>query len=71
MKTLKFGYGRVSDKCQNEQRQSEALLKAGVDERNIYIDKKSGKDFACDNRLTVSFGRLQKIKAYFRQMTAF
>lgn len=48
MKTLKFGYGRVSDKCQNEQRQSEALLKAGVDERNIYIDKKSGKDFECD-----------------------
>lgn len=49
MKTLKFGYGRVSDKCQNEQRQLEALLKAGVDERNIYIDKKSGKDFERDN----------------------
>lgn len=41
----KFGYGRVSTKEQNEGRQLESLLNAGVEERDIYIDKKSGKDF--------------------------
>ena len=40
-----FGYGRVSSQDQNEERQIDALLKAGVDERDIFIDKKSGKDF--------------------------
>ncbi len=45
MLNKKFGYGRVSSIDQNEKRQIEALLKAGVDERDIYIDKKSGKDF--------------------------
>lgn len=40
-----FGYGRVSSQDQNEERQINALLKAGVDERDIFIDKKSGKDF--------------------------
>ena len=45
MKNIIFGYGRVSSTDQNEERQLEALLDAGIDERNIYIDKKSGKDF--------------------------
>lgn len=45
MKNIVFGYGRVSSTDQNEERQLEALLDAGIDERNIYIDKKSGKDF--------------------------
>jgi len=45
MKNLTFGYGRVSTKEQNEGRQVEEMKKAGVDERNIYIDKASGKDF--------------------------
>lgn len=45
MKNLVFGYVRVSSKDQNEERQLEDLRNAGVDERNIYIDKKSGKDF--------------------------
>ncbi len=40
-----FGYVRISSADQNEERQLEELRKAGVDERNIYIDKKSGKDF--------------------------
>ena len=40
-----FGYGRVSAKGQNPQRQLEALLDYGVDKNNIFIDKKSGKDF--------------------------
>jgi DNA invertase Pin-like site-specific DNA recombinase len=45
MKNIKFGYARVSSKEQNEGRQIEALKAEGVDERYIYIDKKSGKDF--------------------------
>lgn len=40
-----FGYARVSTKEQNEARQIEALKSAGVDERDIFIDKQSGKNF--------------------------
>ena len=40
-----FGYARVSTKEQNEQRQVNTLLEYGVNERDIYIDKQSGKDF--------------------------
>lgn len=40
-----FGYARVSSKDQNEIRQVKALLAAGVDERFIFTDKISGKDF--------------------------
>ena len=37
-----FGYCRVSTAEQNLDRQIEALIAAGVDERNIYMDKVSG-----------------------------
>lgn len=40
-----YGYMRVSTREQNEERQRIALLKAGVPERQIYMDKLSGKDF--------------------------
>lgn len=40
-----YGYIRVSSAEQNEDRQRIALAEAGVDERNIYMDKLSGKDF--------------------------
>ena len=39
-----YGYGRVSTKEQNEERQKDSLKRYVPDERNIYIDKKSGKD---------------------------
>lgn len=45
MNNIVFGYARVSTKEQNEGRQIEALKAEGVDERNIYIEKRSGKDF--------------------------
>jgi len=41
----KFGYGRVSMKDQNEARQLIALMPYNIPEANIFIDKKSGKDF--------------------------
>ena len=40
-----YGYVRVSTKEQNEARQVLALRKYCVSEKNIYIDKVSGKDF--------------------------
>ena len=39
-----YGYARVSTTGQNEDRQLEALIKIGVPEQNIIIDKASGKD---------------------------
>ena len=40
-----YGYGRVSTRDQNEQRQISAFLAEGIKERNIFIDKISGKNF--------------------------
>ena len=40
-----YGYIRVSTREQNENRQVIALREVGVPERNVYIDKQSGKDF--------------------------
>ena len=40
-----LGYGRVSSKDQNPDRQIESLKRYVPNERDIYIDKKSGKDF--------------------------
>lgn len=46
MEQLKiYGYMRVSTKEQNEDRQKMALLEIGVPEKQIYMDKQSGKDF--------------------------
>ncbi|MCI8599209.1 MAG: recombinase family protein [Lachnospiraceae bacterium] len=40
-----YGYIRVSTREQNEERQRLALLEMGVPEKQIYMDKLSGKDF--------------------------
>ena len=48
-----FGYARVSSKEQNEERQLNAFKEFGIDERDIYIDKQSGKDFNRDNYLVL------------------
>lgn len=45
MQATSYGYIRVSTKEQNEDRQRIALQKAGVLEKNIILDKQSGKDF--------------------------
>ena len=49
MKNLVFGYVRVSSADQNEERQLQDLKNAGVDERNIFVDKASGKTFEREN----------------------
>lgn len=43
--SVTFGYVRVSTKEQNEDRQLIALREAGIEDRYIFIDKQSGKDF--------------------------
>ena len=53
MSSKVFGYARVSSKEQNEERQLNAFKEYGIDERDIYIDKQSGKDFNRDNYLVL------------------
>lgn len=40
-----YGYVRVSSKEQNIERQIKSLIENGVEERFIFVDKQSGKDF--------------------------
>ena len=42
---MEYGYARVSTKEQNEQRQLIALCEFGIEEKQVYVDKQSGKDF--------------------------
>ena len=44
-----YGYARVSTKEQNEQRQLIALRDFGVEDKRIFVDKQSGKDFERQN----------------------
>ena len=46
MSAYTYGYIRVSTRDQNEDRQRLALLEFGIAERDIFLDKQSGKDFA-------------------------
>ncbi len=45
MENRTFAYCRISDSSQNEARQIMAFQELGISERDIYIDKQSGKDF--------------------------
>lgn len=42
---MEMGYGRVSAKDQNPERQLVKFREIGIDERYIFVDKLSGKDF--------------------------
>ena len=43
---MNIGYIRVSDKSQNPDRQSEKMKAIGIEERFIFVDRQSGKDFS-------------------------
>ena len=45
MSSKKFGYARVSTAGQNEDRQVLDLLDYGIPERDIFVDKQSGRNF--------------------------
>lgn len=49
MESRRLGYIRVSSKDQNEERQVAAMKEKGITERDIFIDKVSGKDFQREN----------------------
>ncbi|MFC5647947.1 recombinase family protein [Paenibacillus solisilvae] len=42
---MKLGYVRVSSKDQNTERQLKKMHELGIEERYIFVDKQSGKDF--------------------------
>ncbi len=42
---MTYGYVRVSSRDQNEERQIIAMHDFGIDDKLIYLDKQSGKDF--------------------------
>ena len=44
-----YGYIRVSTKEQNEDRQRLAMHEFGIVDRDLYMDKQSGKDFERPN----------------------
>ena len=50
MEGIKIGIGRVSTKDQNPQRQLDAFLREGIEERYIFIDKASGNAGNLDKR---------------------
>ena len=47
--TTSYGYIRISSKEQHEDRQVKSMLEAGVPQKNLFIDKQSGKDFERPN----------------------
>lgn len=49
MNHKKFGYVRVSSKDQNEERQIQNMKEIGIEERDIFIDKQSGKNMNREN----------------------
>ncbi|PEL82597.1 recombinase family protein [Bacillus wiedmannii] len=49
MKHEKFGYVRVSSKDQNEERQIQNMKDLGIEDRDIFIDKESGKNMEREN----------------------
>lgn len=53
MQSKQFGYARVSTSHQNTDRQVEALKEYGIDERDIIVDKQSGKDFNRQGYITL------------------
>ena len=53
MSQKKFAYGRVSSSDQNEDRQVLEFLEYGINERDIFIDKQSGRTFNRTNYLVL------------------
>ena len=45
MENVLYGYVRVSTREQNEARQIIAMHQFGIDDKHIFLDKQSGKDF--------------------------
>lgn len=59
MSSKTFYYGRVSSKTQNDDRQILAFKELGADDRDIIIDKESGKDMNRPGYLTLKNNMLR------------
>jgi len=59
MKNKTFYYARVSTKQQHEDRQLAVFYDMGADERDIIIDKESGKDFNRQGYTALKTGKLR------------
>ena len=46
---MEYGYARVSTREQNEHRQLISLREFGIEDKRIFVDKQSGKDFERPN----------------------
>lgn len=60
MSQKQFAYGRVSTKDQNEDRQILDFIEYGIAERDIFIDKQSGRSFNRTNYLVLRDNILRK-----------
>ena len=56
---MEYGYVRVSTTTQNVDRQLDEMFKQGLDEKQIYIDKQSGKDFERPNYQKMKKSRIK------------
>lgn len=59
MQSKQFGYARVSTSHQNTDRQVDALVEYGIEERDIIVDHQSGKDFCRKGYLTLKENMLR------------
>lgn len=60
MQNKQFGYARVSTAHQSTDRQLDALMDFGVDERDIIIDQQSGKDFQRSGYISLKENMLRR-----------
>lgn len=65
---MKFGYARVSTNEQNEARQVEELIHQGIEQKNIFIDKTSGKDFNRKNYEILKIKLRAGDEVYFHEL---
>jgi DNA invertase Pin-like site-specific DNA recombinase len=71
MQTKVFGYVRVSSKDQNIDRQVNEMLAIGVNQRDILIDKQSGKDFDRPMYQTLKSHLREGDKLYIKSLDRF
>ena len=56
-----YGYVRVSSCDQNEERQIDAMKRAGIAEDHLFVDKKSGKDFDRKRKIKECIEKARKL----------
>lgn len=71
MQSKSFGYVRVSSKDQNIDRQVNEMLALGINERDILVDKQSGKDFDRPQYKVLKNSLRQGDKLYLKSIDRF